>query len=277
MLSVIIPTYNRNDLLSKCLEKISPSSQNVAAFDYEVIVTDDSKDAIAKRLIAENFPWAKWIAGPKMGPAANRNHGANEAKGNWLVFIDDDCLPNDNLLHEYMNALINHKNTLVFEGCIKVDRPQSSFIEESPINENGGYLWSCNFMIERKLFIDTLQGFDEQFPYAAMEDVDLDYRLKKVQIDIIFLSKAFVIHPWRERKNIFSVTLKRFDSLLYFLEKHPERKMDLNSNYFFKSFYHGLIKNTLTNAFRFRFKGFLPKTMHDFMNLYFSVYLLIKK
>ena len=44
MISVIIPTYNRNDLLTKCLEGLQPSVQIMPDVECEFIVTDDSKD-----------------------------------------------------------------------------------------------------------------------------------------------------------------------------------------------------------------------------------------
>ena len=63
----------------------------------EVIVSDDSKQCIAKELIQEKYSWVKWIEGPKKGPAANRNNGAKYATGDWFIFIDDDCEPQKDL------------------------------------------------------------------------------------------------------------------------------------------------------------------------------------
>ncbi|MGI4729904.1 MAG: glycosyltransferase family 2 protein [Janthinobacterium lividum] len=277
MLSVIIPTYNRNDLLNKCLQCLDPAVQIINASKYEVIVTDDSNHEEAKQFIQDNFSWVTWVAGKQKGPAANRNNGAKEASGEWLIFIDDDCQPNQHLLQNYHNALLSNQNTLVFEGCIKADRAQQSFAEESPVNENGGYLWSCNFMINKKLFLDTLQGFDEQFPFAAMEDVELNYRLNQLNIKKTFVKEAFVVHPWRTQKNMWKITLNRFESTLYFLKKHPEKKKEINSRYYLIAFYNSLVKNTLKNAVKFGFRGFYDKIIYDLLQLYFSFYTLIRK
>ncbi|RYY07005.1 MAG: glycosyltransferase family 2 protein, partial [Sphingobacteriaceae bacterium] len=105
MFSIIIPTYNRNDLLSKCLQRLEPGSQSIDVNKYEVIVTDDSKQEEAKNFIQNNFNWVKWVPGPQKGPAANRNYGAKQASGEWLIFIDDDCMPDVHLLQNYQNAL----------------------------------------------------------------------------------------------------------------------------------------------------------------------------
>jgi GT2 family glycosyltransferase len=277
MLSVIIPTCNRNDLLGLCLDHLSPKSQTIIADSYEVIVTDDSKQHQAKQFIEENYNWVKWIKGPGKGPAANRNNGAKNAKGEWLVFIDDDCLPVKEMLEVYQNAVLASDKILVFEGCIKADRERQSLAEESPINETGGYLWSCNFMINKDLFLNDLNGFDENFPYAALEDVDLDLRLTKQGIQKVFLENAYVVHPWREQKKMWDITLKRFESTLYFLKQHPEKKHDINSKYYLVAFYNSFFKNTLKNAFKYRFKGFNRKITYDMLQLYFSLYTFINK
>lgn len=275
MLSIIIPTCNRNDLLGNCLDHLHTAFQSANASDYEVIVTDDSHQHIAKQFIKDKYGWVKWVAGPQKGPAANRNSGARNAKANWLIFIDDDCLPNKEILAVYQKAIFNNKNILVFEGCIKADREQQSLAEEAPVNETGGYLWSCNFMINKNLFLNELNGFDEKFPYAAMEDVDLDYRLTKIEVNKVFLKDAFVIHPWRLQKKMWSITLKRFESTLYFLNKHPEKKKDINSKYYLLAFYNSLTKNTFKNAFKYRFRGFFKSITYDMLQLYFSLYTLI--
>lgn len=277
MLSIIIPTYNRNALLKQCLDLLNPKNQSISSDQYEVIVTDDSKQHQAKKLIAESYNWVKWIAGPQIGPAANRNYGAKNANGDWLVFIDDDCLPNKDLVKNYQKAITKHESVLVFEGCIKADRKQQDLAEESPINETGGYLWSCNFMISKSLFLNDLNGFDENFPYAAMEDVDLDYRINQINIKKTFVKEAFVIHPWRQQKNMRDITLKRFKSTLYFLKKHPERKKDINCKYYLVAFYNSFFKNTLINAAKYKFKGFFRKIIYDMLQLYFSLYILTHK
>lgn len=277
MLSVIIPTYKRNDLLGKCLDCLDPKVQAISTTEYEVIVTDDSKNQEAKEFIKENFNWVNWIAGPQKGPAANRNNGAKNATGDWIIFIDDDCLPDKYILNTYKSAISANREVLVFEGCIKADRAQQNLAEESPVNETGGYLWSCNFMINKNLFLNDFGGFDEHFPYAAMEDVDLNYRLNKKRVSKLFVKNAYVVHPWRLQNDMWRITLNRFKSTLYFLNKHPERKKDINNKYYLISFYNSFVKNTLKNASKYRFRGFFKKIVYDALQFYFFVYTSICK
>lgn len=276
MFSIIIPTCNRNDLLSQCLDQLNPLVQAPNGYNYEVIVTDDSNNLITAQLIKERYNWVKWIEGPKKGPAANRNNGAKYAHGEWLIFLDDDCLPDAHILKEYCNALSLNPGIQVFEGCISTDRNQQSFAEESPVNESGGYLWSCNFMINKSLFVDKLKGFDEGFPFPAMEDVDLDYRLRKLGCTIIFIKNALVVHPWRVQKKMYAVTMRRFESLLYFLGKHPEMRKKLNSKYYLHMVMSG-VKSLFVNSVKFKFKGFGRKIIHIALHFYFSLYFIFNR
>src|SRR5438132_703059 len=94
--SIIIPTYNRNELLVKCLDALYHIKQK-ANINYEVIVTDDSIEGLAEEVTKEYNGFVKWCEGPHRGPAANRNNGARYANGEWLIFLDDDCIPSVNL------------------------------------------------------------------------------------------------------------------------------------------------------------------------------------
>ena len=144
LFSVIIPTYHRNDLLAKCLDCLASNVQTLISDDHEVIVTDYGSLTTAEEMINHHYSWVKWVAGSHNSPAANRNNGARYAQGEWLVFTDDDCLPDPQWLEAYTKNMTNGMNYLVLEGRTYVDRPRKSLAETSPVNETGGYLWSCN-------------------------------------------------------------------------------------------------------------------------------------
>jgi GT2 family glycosyltransferase len=180
-----------------CLNCLAPGQQSIADTLYEVIVTDDSKDNKAKFLINEKYPWVRWVEGPKRGPAANRNNGAQFAKGDWIVFIDDDCLPDANLLQEYRYAIEVYSGSFAFEGCIIPDDwgLLKKDMTECPVNTTGNCLWSANICINKNLF-EQIRGFDEQFVIAAQEDQDIFKRVKE-HTAVHFIKTAFVIHPVR--------------------------------------------------------------------------------
>src|SRR5690554_3631612 len=139
-LSVIIPTCHRNQLLRKCLALLKPDNQSLASHCYEVIVSDDGRLENAKELIEKEYPWVQWVRGPYKGPAANRNTGAAYATGDWLLFTDDDCLPDKDWLLVYYQAILKNPGIQVFEGRSTAGTPRRAFSELAPINERGGFL-----------------------------------------------------------------------------------------------------------------------------------------
>src|SRR5450432_1676560 len=271
--SVVIPTCHRNDFLAKCLDRLALGKQEGAQLLeagsqrsedelrlpdaaiplYEVIVTDDGSTTTARELIERSYPWSHWVAGPRKGPAANRNNGAKNAHGDWLVFVDDDCVPDAVLIHAYEEAVRRQPEFAVFEGRTFVDRPRRTLAESSPINESGGYLWACNFAIQKKLFA-TLGGFDERFPYATMEDVDFRLRLKQAGKSFAFVPTASVCHPWRP-DNIKTELAKYEESLAIYLRLHPEQRPDFGKRAQLMIGLRGLLKDTILGLWRYRGAG----------------------
>jgi len=240
LFSVVIPTFQRNDLLANCLKCLAPDRQlgmvllggsrepatdsndhgfvakslysnelphgsRIRQFDpflnssptYEVIVADDGRTSTAEAMIRNCFPWARWVEGPGVGPAANRNTGAALARGAWLAFTDDDCLPQPEWLRAFWAAIASHPGSTVFEGKTVPDRPRMTLAEHSPVGTQGGNLWSCNFAILRRQF-EHLGGFDSQFR-ACLEDNDFALRVRKSGLFFPFIDNALVVHPWRSR------------------------------------------------------------------------------
>lgn len=220
--SVIVPTCDRPDMLAACLRQLAPAQQTLPAESYEVLVSDDGTTSLTEGMIQREFPWARCTTGPRRGPAANRNHGAVEASGEWVVFIDDDCVPTAGWLQAYATALLKAPAIQVLEGCTLASGVRGSIDMEAPINTHGGFLWSCNFAIRRELFLG-LGGFDTGFPGPAMEDVEFRERLREQGVPFVFVPDAVVHHPWRKRKGhrFIHVYARSVD---YFVEKHPRQK-----------------------------------------------------
>jgi GT2 family glycosyltransferase len=284
--SIIIPTFQRNDLLAKCLECLAPGKQEgmelipkaemvkaemlksendsadqglqeesmsvgrervkpeaasrqppaasrqpqaasikppaSCSSTYEVVVADDGRESTAEAMIRDHFPWARWVQGPGTGPAANRNAGAAVARGAWLAFTDDDCLPQPSWLAAYSVAIAEHSDFSVFEGKTVPDRPRRTLAEHSPVGSQGGNLWSCNFTIQRGAF-NALGGFDPQFR-VCMEDNDFALRVRQKGFRFPFIESALVIHPWRPRKlasDGWKSNRAEIEDHLRFKEKHP--------------------------------------------------------
>jgi len=106
---------------------------------YEVIVTDDGRDFNVEAFCKVNFPWVKYIQGPQKGPADNRNNGSKAAKHHWLVFLDDDCIPDKSLLHEYYLSI--SQNARSIKSFFMENRLSESISIESRVLVNKIYFF----------------------------------------------------------------------------------------------------------------------------------------
>lgn len=219
--SIIIPTLNRIDSLFGCLNCLShyfePDIQFRLGVSIQVIVSDDAQDAQLKALLLKYYPWCIYTSGPSRGPSANRNNGAQSASNDWIVFTDDDCLPQPRWIEAFACAA-DHCD--VMEGRTSAVGLRTRVDEECPINETGGFLWSCNFAIKRDLFLQ-LGGFNEDFPFPAMEDVEFNVRVNKASLVRKFVYDAIVLHPWRHRKG-YKFVKAYSSSVAKFVSIHPE-------------------------------------------------------
>jgi glycosyltransferase involved in cell wall biosynthesis len=108
-LSVIVPTYNRLDVLKTCLECLE--TQRDPGTDYEVLVIDDgSTDGTADWLTRAQqkdalYPHVRLLRQERnLGPAKARNRGVDAASGDVLVFVDSDIMVSDGFLRAHWRA-----------------------------------------------------------------------------------------------------------------------------------------------------------------------------
>ncbi|HET6576055.1 MAG TPA: glycosyltransferase [Fimbriiglobus sp.] len=218
MISVVVPTCRRPDLLARCLDRLAPGAQTLPTDRYEVLVTDDGVPT-AESLLAEKYPWASWGPGPRRGPAANRNAGARRARGEWLAFTDDDCIPDPGWLAGFVAAA--HDGCRVYEGRTTCAAGCRSPLEHAPANPTGGYLWSCNLFLRKTTFAEV-GGFDEAFPHPHLEDVDFRERLIRAGHPFEFVPAAVVDHPPRRLPSGWRLA-RTHESWLYHWYKSERR------------------------------------------------------
>jgi glycosyltransferase involved in cell wall biosynthesis len=260
--SIIIPTFNREKELNICLDNLHKN--NIS--NIEIIVSNDCKLNEISFEYRIKYNSVKFISGPGKGPAANRNFAAEKSTGNWLIFLDDDCIPQHNWLFHYINE-IEKNRAVILEGKTIANREKQRYDEVSPINLYGGKLWSCNFAIRKDIF-NELNGFDVHYPYSAMEDIDFRERAK-INYPIFFVSESYVIHPWRRKKAFknFSVILK---SQKYFYEKFKLKNTFQFRIKRIKIFVGSLFSNFKELA-QFKFKGwecYLEKMLFNFIMIF---------
>lgn len=109
-ISVICPVYNSAQFITRTLEGIF--SQNMKP--YELILSDDGSTDSSLRVISEvlgeysNIP-VTVLKNPHRGPGAARNAGINNAKGEWIAFIDSDDIWKSNKLEKVSEIILQNK------------------------------------------------------------------------------------------------------------------------------------------------------------------------
>lgn len=263
--SIIIPTYKRHKEVCLCLDSLATYFDSDPrpnhCISLEVIVSDDARDIQLSVLLEQRYPWCLYIEGPASGPAANRNHGALHASLDWLVFTDDDCLPQPGWIEAF--ALYSDAYD-VMEGRTSPVGVRTRADEECPINETGGYLWSCNFAIKRLAFFE-LGGFNVDFPAAAMEDVELNLRVNQAGLMRIFVSNALVLHPWRLRKGR-QYALAHSRSVGKFVSLHPQQAARFSLVVQLKKAALSLKHNVTRSVLTRQYKGLMRQIALDFIS-----------
>jgi len=95
--SIIIPLYNKERQIARTLDSVL--AQSVA--DFEVIVVDDgSKDGSAEIVKGYSDPRIRYIKKENGGVSSARNRGIQEARGEWILFLDGD----DRLMQDALSA-----------------------------------------------------------------------------------------------------------------------------------------------------------------------------
>ncbi|HIK19403.1 MAG TPA: glycosyltransferase [Leptolyngbyaceae cyanobacterium M33_DOE_097] len=179
-ISIVIPTYNRPERLKNCLAAI-------AQLDYprdrfEVIIVDDGSEVPLDDVVADyqNTLNLLLIRQANAGPASARNRGAAQAKGEYLVFTDDDCMPHADWLTKLANrfaiapdALVGGYtiNALPDNLCSTASQVLIDYLYHyyNQTSQQPSFFASNNFAMPTSKF-RALQGFDVTFPLAAGED-----------------------------------------------------------------------------------------------------------
>ena len=195
--TIIIPTCNRPEALAACLRLLVPQIPADGSFD--LLISDDSGTTDTRDMLGREYPAVQWMCGPRRGPGANRNAGVRSARGGWLIFLDDDCLPGPGFLSAYQAVIagVADGSSVVLVGrTAPGEGPRDSLLWESPGYSGSEPLPpSCNFAAPRALFEES-GGFDERFR-ICFEDMELFSRLHLSGVEIRFVPDAVVGHPMR--------------------------------------------------------------------------------
>jgi glycosyltransferase involved in cell wall biosynthesis len=195
--SVIVPCYNSARHLTPLLEGLA--AQTFAGVWELIVVNRGSTDGTAQivREHAHHFPHLNLIDEPdNHGVSFSRNDGAARARGENIVFIDSDDIPNPTYLAAMLEALENSAFVCASMdyAALNPDWIVAAFaneIEGGVHNPVAPYANGGNIGIKKSVF-DSLGGFDTTLP--AFEDLDFSWRVFKLGHRMILVRDAVLAY-----------------------------------------------------------------------------------
>jgi len=211
-LTVVIPTYNRMDVLRRTLAGYV--SQTVPDLVHELLVVDDGSMDSTREVVehAERIaPFRiRYLYQPNHGPAAARNRGIEQVSTPLILFTDDDMIPSHDLVvrHVEWHQKFPESYAAVL-GLVKwsAELCPTPFMEwygnAGPLFSYGKFrgmlevdfrhFYSCNLSVKID-FLKSVSKFDESFKIAAYEDTELGFRLSKAGLRLLYNPKALAYH-----------------------------------------------------------------------------------
>ena len=195
MLSVVVCTRDRNELLARCLEALASQKGS-----FEVLIVDQGDSPAS---IPSN-PRFRLISNHVRGLATARNTGVYAALGNVIAFLDDDSIPDPGYVRAVEKVFDENRDLAAMGGRIVTleDRRPYARVQDDKFRILGRSDWlrfmGGNFAIRREV-ADEVGPFDERFGagcrWASGEETDYFFRLLYQNCRIAYEPTAIVRHP----------------------------------------------------------------------------------
>lgn len=217
MISIVIPSLNRPKEIGRILKRFNRSE---AGLDLEIIIVDDSSENFSGSFEKVSGLQLCYVhRGEKLGVSSARNVGVREAKGEYLIFLDDDDDFTEDWLPDFLEAAQDNPD-LVFCDMKRIESNGAERIEAVKLDENNNLIENIfipgAWMIKKDLF-NKIGGYDERLLYA--ENTELFFRLGQIPMVVKRIPKVnFIYYPSPDggSKNLQNMV----DSILIILEKH---------------------------------------------------------
>lgn len=230
--SFIIPVFNRPDEVQELLESLSKQEFDTS---FEVVIVEDGSTLSSKNVV-ETFRdqlQISYYEKENTGPGDSRNYGMENAKGNYFIVLDSDCIIPPQYLSEATNELEQefvhcyggpdaaHESFSLVQKAINY--VMTSLFTTGGIRGNKKALdkfqpRSFNMGISKEAF-EATNGFGNIHPG---EDPDLTFRIWKAGYNTRLFPKAFVYHKRRIDWSKFYKQVNKFGMVRPILNKwHP--------------------------------------------------------
>lgn len=211
MLSIIICTYNRSNILDICLETIAqyyPKEYNVEV----VVVDNNSNDSTPKMLgkLTTKYPWIIKTTETKQGLSYARNRGYKVASNPWVLYLDDDAKIDVNLFnraHELISKSVYSCIGGLYIPWYRHEKPKwyrdqwasndIGYTDIQPLKKHA-FASGGIFLVQKKL-LEKYNGFDPEYGMLGKqlgygEETDFQRRIRNAGNVIAFDPKLIVYH-----------------------------------------------------------------------------------
>ncbi len=210
-ISVVVPIYNMEQYLSRCVDSLLNQTLDKAL--YEIILVDDGSTDSSGKICdnyAENFPdLIRAVHKSNGGLPSARNFGIDNAAGDYIIFPDPDDWVESNYLEFFFETQMEYEDCLICSGyCIDYDEKTISVkSDDAPIKMSGlksknslmrspcvkGFAWNKLYHMDiiRK---NNLYFLDDT---GATEDLDFAYRYLQYNDNIFYSPNESVYHYYQ--------------------------------------------------------------------------------
>lgn len=232
LFSIIVPVFNRPNEVKELLESLAIQDFKEP---FEIVIIEDGSTVTCEHIVEEykNKLKISYFLKYNSGPGDSRNFGMNQAKADYFIIFDSDCIIPPNYLSEVNKSLKSefvdcfggpdaaHKSFSNIQKAINFS--MTSFLTTGGIRGGSEKLdtfqpRSFNMGLSRRAFIDS-KGFSNIHPG---EDPDLSIRLWSMGYNTRLIKSAFVYHKRRIDWEKFSLQVNKFGKVRAILNKwHP--------------------------------------------------------
>jgi len=197
--SVIIPTYNRGEILKYCLDSLVYQTFK----NFEVIICDDGSKDNTKSIVetyTEKLNITYLYEENWGGPARPRNNGIKVAKGQWVCFLDSDDLWTPDKLQVCLEN-INESVDFIYHDLKIIRKPNALFRRKIAKNRqlekpviidllvNGNAILNSSAVV-RKSILEKIGGISENQEIIACEDYHTWLRIAQITDSFYYIKKC---------------------------------------------------------------------------------------
>lgn len=225
LVSVIIPTYNRADLVKQSVDSVL--RQTVS--DYEVIVIDDGSTDDTRQVLESVTPPVRYLFQENRGFAAARNRGIAESRGEYLAFLDSDDLFEPRFLEAVLATFETHPEAGAVcsaerEIDIESNPGRHVYTKRSPglFFNTAGLITTDTFVgcgrpaVVRRHWVEKLGGFDEDLTVAVDVEMWIRYSFDVPMVyqpEPLILYRVHASHQCGDKKTDAGDWLRVLDRL----------------------------------------------------------------